>query len=544
MRHFAVPLAACMIATTVPIPGTAGDAFAGQKIGAVFQCEQFPGADVSIRANACNAAAIAAGGGVIDLRTLLAGKTTGSEEIEINTRAGNKKGVGVTALFPTNGTYTTTMVGGPATQATVYKGSGAGGSGYTSGCTVSPVEEGFAYTGTASGAVFSVTAVDGVVKGLTLVSPGSGYLTSKYVTTTNGTCTGTGLILNLQAADCGIRLHGLGTVETGSVGAGATTFQIVPSADHAGFVVGALFCTDEASGYVRQEGGLKTANFTHKALTVAGTSLIRDVVDHATFNMLETSAPSDDGVRIESACCGANVYSLHADNGDTGAYPIIVGSGGVIQNACTTEGSNIITMPYGHMTAEYLGDVIRAGIKGGQTNFPGGLPIITGINSLTSITVNMKATATNSTNPTCTHPAPSGGTGLTLHLSDPIAANLVQISLYQPVANDAGPGFQNILITGASSGVSIYGAYLEMNSPLDQYTAFTYIGYPAAQVNFYNYYAPGAAANRTRYGIQSDTPFGWCVFGGLSNAGLLDQGVVIPPPANANLVYCKGLHLQ
>lgn len=172
---------------------------AEQKVGAAFQCDKFQGADVSIKANACNAAAIAAGGGIIDLRNLLAGNTTGSEEIEINTREGNKALLGVTALFPTSGAYTTTMVGGPAIKATVYQ--GAGGSGYTSGCTVVPVEEGFAYTGKARGAVFSVTASSGAVKGLTLVSGGGGYLTSKYVTTTNGTCTGSGLIVNLQAAD-------------------------------------------------------------------------------------------------------------------------------------------------------------------------------------------------------------------------------------------------------------------------------------------------------------------------------------------------------
>ena len=511
---------------------------AEQKVGAAFQCDKFPGADVSIKANACNAAAIAAGGGIIDLRNLLAGNTTGSEEIEINTREGNKALLGVTALFPTSGSYTTTMVGGPAIKATVYQ--SAGGSGYTSGCTVVPVEEGFAYTAKARGAVFSVTASSGAVKGLTLVSGGGGYLTSKYVTTTNGTCTGSGLIINLQAADCGIRLNGRGTIQTGSVGAGAASFSITPSSGNSGFVVEALFCTDEESGYVRQEGGLKTKNFTPDALTVAGTSLIRNVVDHSEFNLLETSGAHDDGVRIDSACCGANFSSLHADNGNTGGYPIIVGSGGVIQNVCTTAGSNIITAPYAHFTAEYLGDILRAGKAGASTNFPSATVTITGINSLSSITVNAKATLTNSTNPACTNPAPAGGTGLTLHIADPTVPAVTQISLYHPVANSPGPGFENILITGNVSGLSTYGAYLESNSAVDKSTAQTYIGYPAGQVNFYNFYAPGPSSGATKYAIQSDTPFGWCVLGGVSNTGLLDQDEVIPPAANANLTYCKG----
>ncbi len=511
---------------------------AEQKVGAAFQCDKFSGADVSIKANACNAAAVAAGGGVIDLRNLLAGNTTGSEEIEIDTREGNKALLGVTALFPTNGEYTTTMVGGPAIKAIVYQ--GAVGSGYTSGCTVMPVEEGFAYTGKAKGAVFSVTASSGAVKGLTLVSGGGGYLTSKYVTTTNGTCTGSGLVINFQAADCGIRLNGRGTIQTGSVGAGAASFAIAPSSASSGFVVGALFCTDEEGGYVRQEGGLKTKNFTPGALTVAGTSLIRNVVDHAEFNLLETSGPHDDGVRIDSACCGANFSSLHADNGNKGGYPIIVGSGGVIQNACTKAGSDIITAPYAHFTAEYLGDIIRAGKVGTATNFPSGTLTITAINSLTSITVNAKATGSNSANPACTTPAPDGGTGLTLHIANPTVPAVTQISLYHPVANSPGPGFQNILITGGVSGLSIYGAYLESNSAVDKSTAQTYIGYPAGQVNLYNFYAPGPSSGGTKYAIQSDTPFGWCVFGGLSNSGLLDQDLLIPPAANGNLTYCKG----
>jgi hypothetical protein len=58
------------------------------------------------------------------------------------------------------------------------------------------------------------------VTGLTLVSGGSGYLTSKYVTTTTNHA-GTGLVMSLAAADCGMRLNGRGVIEGGSVGAGA-----------------------------------------------------------------------------------------------------------------------------------------------------------------------------------------------------------------------------------------------------------------------------------------------------------------------------------
>ena len=63
----------------------------GAKIGPVLECDKFSGADVAIKANACNAAAIAAGGGIIDLRNLLAGNTSGSQEIEINQEKGTKR---------------------------------------------------------------------------------------------------------------------------------------------------------------------------------------------------------------------------------------------------------------------------------------------------------------------------------------------------------------------------------------------------------------------------------------------------------------------
>jgi len=516
------------------------DLAAAQKIGAVFQCERFSGADVSIRERACNDAAVAAGGGTIDLRTLLAGKTTGSEELQVDTREGNNHNIGVTALFPTSGTYTTTMVGGPAVKATVY--SGKGGSGYTSGCTVSPEETGFAFTGAAQGAVFRVTADGGTVKALTLVSGGSGYLTAKYVAATNGTCTGSGLIIKLQVADCGLRLNGSGAIETGAVGAGATTFLIGPSSNHSGFVVDSLFCTDEEGGYVRQEGGLKAMNFSPGAMAVAGAAHIRPVVDHAQFNLLESSTIHDDGVRIDGACCGANFYSLHANNGNKpgAGYPIVIGAGGIIQNACTTRGSDIITAPYAHFTAVYLGDTVSAGVKGGASNFPPGTLIVTRINSLTSITVSAKATVTNSDNPACITPALSGGTGLTLRMSDFSIGASTAVSFYHPVSNGPPPGLQNILITGSVDGLSMLGAYIESNAALDDRTSQVYIGYPAAHVNFYNLYVPGPQHRGTKYGIESDTPAGWCVFGGLSFTGLLDQGVLVPPPASGNLVYCKG----
>jgi len=509
----------------------------GAKIGPVFECDQFSGADVSVKANACNSAAVSAGGGVIDLRNLLAGNTTGSEEIEIDTPAGNSALIGVTALLPTTGNYTTTMVGGPATSATVYQ--TLGGGGYVTGDLVYPVQTGFAYTGVATGAVFSVTATSGVVTGLTLVSAGSGYLTSKYVTTTTNHA-GTGLVMNLAAADCGMRLNGRGVVQGGSVGAGATTFQIAPASGHSSFVMDSALCTDQASGYVRQEGGLRAANTTSSPAFTYGTAHIRNVVDAATFNLLETSSIYDDGALIEGACCGANFFSLHADSGNAGGYPMMIGPGGVLKNACTTSGSTTITVPYGHLTAKYLGDTLSAGTAGGSTNLPGGTTVVTAINSLTSMTVSQAATATSSGQAACTTPSLSGGSGLTYHLGDPTAGSVTAISLHNLVANGPGPGLQNVVVTGQTSGVNFYNSYLESNNAVDTSTSQAYIGYPAGQVNFSGLYAPGPSTGGTKFGIESDTPAGWCLFGGLANAGLLDQGVKVPPSSYGNMTYCKG----
>ncbi len=509
----------------------------GAKMGPVFQCDQFSGADVSFKANACNAAAIAAGGGTIDLRTLLAGNTTGSREIEIDTPAGNQALIGVTALLPTTGTYTTTMVGGPATSATVYP--NMGGSGYVTGDLVYPVETGFAYTGVAAGAVFSVTASGGTVTALTLVSGGSGYLTSKYVTTTTNHA-GTGLAMNLAAADCGMRLNGRAVIQGGSVGAGAASFQIVPASGHAGFQMDSAFCTDQNGGYVRQEGGLKAANPTGNTSFVYGAAHIRNVVDQSSFNLLETSSQSDDGALIDGACCGANFFSLHADAGTAGGYPVIIGPGGVLRNACTTNGSNTITVPYGHLTAKYLGDTLSAGTAGGSSNLPAGATIITAINSLTSMTVSQAANATSGGQAACTTPSLTGGSGLTLHISDPTVPAVTSVSLHNLVSNGPGPGLPNVLVTGQTSGLSVYAAYIESNSAIDSSTSQVYFGYPAGQVNFMGLYAPGPSAGGTKYGVESDTPFGWCMFGGVSNAGLLDQGVKIQAAPNANQTYCKG----
>ncbi len=525
-----------------------------RKVGAVFQCDRFPGADVSIKANACNAAAIAAGGGTIDLRDLLHVLSTTncattpslceSEEIEVNTRAAGGAGIGVTAIFPTKGSIIQNFAGGPVIGATVYVGNGSSTTlpGYPNGCTVNVAQTaGFPFTNAGgAGAVLTVKNSGSAITGFTVARAGTGYISAKYVPTTNGTCTGSGLVVNLQAADCGVRLNNGGVIQTGSVGAGAATMQIIPWSGLSGVAGEALFCNDEGGGYVETQGGIRTANFNASASYSAGTALFRDLLDQSSFDHFETGSPHDDGARIESACCGASWNSLHADSGNTGGYPIIVGSGGVIHNACTTSGSNIITAPYAHFTAEYLGDIVRPGKAETGTNFPAGTLTITRITSLTSITVSAKATVTNSTNPTCTAAAPERGTGLTLRIADPAAPSTTQISLYHPVSNAPGPGLENILITGNVNGLSTYGAYLEANSSVDKSTAQTYIGYPAGEINFYNFFAPGPSSGATKYAIQSDTPFGWCVFGGLSSSGLLDQDVLIPPASSKNLNYCKG----
>lgn len=547
---------------------------AGQKVGSVFQCDKFSGADVSIKANACNEAAVAAGGGTIDLRELLAGNTTGSEEIEINTRAGDKALAGVTALFPTSGIYSTDMVGGPVVEATVYgvKGKPCGkesGSNNNVGDTLTVVQEGFAYTGIASGATFKVLTVGpggcvltvgnaSGVSGLP-VTAGSGYLTSKYATTTSSNGSAKPPMLNVQASDCGIRLNGRGTIETGSVGAGATSFWVTPSSKHSGFMAEAMLCTDEGAGYVRTDGGFKTLNRTKPAYNTgtgkitggawltAATALIRGVVDHSQFNLLETSSGQDNGAWIDGACCGTNFYSLHTNAGDGqfAGYPIIVGSGGVIQNACITKGSNVIRAPYAHFTAKYLGFILQAGSSTGSTGFPADT-IITGINSLTSVTVSANATGTtNSTNALCTQlplttPVPeTAGTGLTIALTDPTAANNWAISLYQPVANGAGPGLENMLFNYGDGEVNVYGAYEEANGFIDKYTPLNYIAY---QADFVNFYSPFGTVSHSKYFIQADTKYGWSVYNGfIGDSGIEDQGVVHKPLSPTDgFTYVKG----
>ena len=77
-----------------------------KQIGPVYECDQFPGANASVKVTNCNAAAVAAGGGVIDLRNL-GGQPISSPEVETQMMVwGDATGhYSVTVLLPPAATW-------------------------------------------------------------------------------------------------------------------------------------------------------------------------------------------------------------------------------------------------------------------------------------------------------------------------------------------------------------------------------------------------------------------------------------------------------
>ncbi len=529
------------------------------KIGAVFQCDQFSGANISAKLNACNTAALENGGGTIDARNLLNQPANvvclnnpalcGNAEVDL----GGGGNAGIKVLLPATGVYQFTQVGGPATNASLFSVSTAG-SGYVTGDLIYPTETGFAYSGAATGAVFSVTASGGAVTALTLVSGGRGYLTSKYVTTTTSG-SGAGLVISLNAADCGIRLNGSVVLEGESVPAGAANFWVTPDMNattYEGFVAQADVCVDggyDTASHVKTQNdgpyeyNISTGTITDGAWLTAATTIVQGSLDQTSLYEWETSGGHDNDLWFDGDCCSTNAYSPHADEGDgqLAGIPIIVGGGATIRNACITNGSNVITFPYGHATAKWLGDTLPDGV-----GFPNGT-IVTGINSLTSITVSANATGTTNTSammcqmPALTEPVPNPaiyGTGLTIALTGG-DGNQWALNLYNPVANAAGPGLPNIEVE-SSDGLNIFGAYEESNGSIDPYTGINYLNANSSMTRFYANFASGLSAKPV-VDNESASSFMYDGNPGLSDF-IVDQGVAYRPTYSGvgDLTYIKG----
>ena len=516
-----------------------------QTLGGVYQCDQYTGTTIVEQHDACMAAAQAAGGGTLDLRKLIPQTQPNctstpnlciDHEWNANTLAAGNAGIAIAELWPATGWIVQNFTGGPIESAKIYPSSG--GTGYTTGCTVNVAEAaGFPYTTAgATGGVLTVTASSGVVTTLAVTTPSSGFISSKYIVPTNGTCTGSGLIVNLQAQASAVNMNYRSTIKTDSVGAGATTMNIVPWSGLSGVVGDFLFSTDYYSGYVRQEGGIRATNPYSGISYSGGTVGIRVVVDSAKFDLLESSSGYDDGVRIDSACCTTSFHLLHADAGGSGYHPVIIGQGGVAPNVCTTNGSNVVTVPYGNFTAYSLGDTLQQG-DATTIQFSGN-PIVTGITNRTTLTVSLNATATTTGQSQCATPViGAAGSGQTLDLHDPtINGSTMSVDFYGMVANKAGLGLENITVTSQANNINLYGGYAEYNTA-DNYTPMTRLGRSSGAVNIYGFNFNSAIAGK--YAIVSNSIHPWSMFGGDAYAGILDQGVVIT--GSTNMVYAPGL---
>jgi hypothetical protein len=93
-------------------PQTMAGPLTGPKLGAIYQADQFAGADASVKINACITAVISAGGGTCDASGL-SGAQTVSEQINVGTPAqAASAGVSVTLVLPTSALWTVTIADG------------------------------------------------------------------------------------------------------------------------------------------------------------------------------------------------------------------------------------------------------------------------------------------------------------------------------------------------------------------------------------------------------------------------------------------------
>jgi len=518
----------------------------GQTIGPVFQCDQYTGTTIAEKANACITAAIAANA-TADLRKVMSGGTfaspvVGDEEIDCGSPTTGGGLPGVSCIFPNSSVYATSQVGGPlyAAQPYISGSSGAEGSGYTVGCTVTAPETGYGYTGTATGAVLAVATLDtvvggGAVKTLTVSTAGSGYLSSPYVPASNtgGTCVGTGLLLRVQAKDSAIRVWGSSTAKTDSVGGGGATFVIEPyyPSGCPGYpVMDSGLSTPKFGGYSRIEGGFKILSGICHSYTY-GAFRANGQVDSARNLLIETSTPHDNGIYLESECCSGDNYLLHADAAGTGGTPVIVG-GQSLLNACTTNGSSNVYAPYALPTIAWLGNVITgAGIPnntivGSLTAPVGAFPASLNLTTQSGTPVN--ATATTSGSGACITPSVSAGTsGLRLKLSDPtdVSGQLQTISIHNLVPNDPGVGFPMISVGNSANSITFDTVYAERNVT-DNYTPGLY-GSSLSFVHLNNVRGLGAT---NAYGILNDqgsAPWQWSATNmSAMGLGLNDNGTV------------------
>ena len=107
----------------------------GQKVGAVYQADQFSGADASVQMNACIAAVIAVGGGTCDASGL-GGAQTLSEQINVGSEVqANSATNTVTLILPDSGNWTITIADGTScgimqySNTTIMRKGEAGGGG-------------------------------------------------------------------------------------------------------------------------------------------------------------------------------------------------------------------------------------------------------------------------------------------------------------------------------------------------------------------------------------------------------------------------------
>jgi hypothetical protein len=473
---------------------------------------------VAEAANACNATVIAQGGGTWDARQMMSGGTfthpiQGDEEIDCGSPSTGGGLPGVSCLFPNSSVYATSQVGGPVYAAQPYQ-STTEGSGYTVGCTVTAPETGYGYTGTATGAVLTVSAVTGgAVTALTIASAGSGYLSSSYVPASNtgGTCTGSGLILRLQAKDSAIRVWSSSAAKTDSVGGGGATFVIEPyyPSGCPGYpVMDAGLSTPRVGGYQRIEGGFKIADNGCQAFTYAAFRA-QGQVDSARNLLIETSTPHDNGIYMETECCSGDNQLLHADTNGQGGTPVIV-AGESILNACTTNGSSNVYFPYGIPSIAWLGSVISGTgipnntIVGSLTAPSGAFPASVNLTTATGAPVNATATSTGAG--ACTTPSVSTGSGVSLKLANPtdVSGQLQTISIRNLVPNDPGLGLPLITIGNSSNSITFDTVYGERNT-LDTYTPGIYVS-NSSFVSFHNVRGCGAT---NAYCVKNDTPAGW-----------------------------------
>ena len=288
-----------------------------QQIGPIYQVDQFSGATLAEKWNACNNALYAAGGGTCDARNM-----AGYQSPDAQMFVGSAATISVSSFTGSSGTLTFTT----ATQNPQFvAGNSVTLSGFASpniglnGQSITVLSAGLSSTSfeaVVTGSSYSsgtgaVSVGQNLSNGVTFILPTAGFW-----------------IWNLNnSASCGIRQTFGSTLIGFNTGADS---QLVLETAGSSTNMDSLYCTDSGASignamFIRAEG----FTASNSAGTLAnGVFHIQNLVDEASFSYMAGNNRTGDVWDIDGACCGDSFDHISGGISGTtqGGYPLNIAS--------------------------------------------------------------------------------------------------------------------------------------------------------------------------------------------------------------------------